>query len=332
MKKKILFPLLFAAIVLVLFSVRSSEKEYTVRLTGELGTVSEVMIFGNKKAAELCENYIKSADDLFSVTKPQSEISRLNSGENVELSPDTAEILDICQKYADKDSFNPFAGALFEVWTDAITSETIPTQATVSQANAASYPISLRLDGNSAMLENPAQKINLGAIAKGYITNKLVDILKNEGVGSALINLGGNIYAHGHKPSGENWQIAVRSPDSDTNYIGVLSLADTAVVTSGDYERYFEANGERYHHIIDLKTGYPAKSGLRSVTIICQDAAVADMLSTKCFVLGFENAKELPQSFNAAAIFVTEQNEVYYSSNLSEVFSYDNPDYTYSAF
>ena len=172
----------------------------------------------------------------------------------------------------------------------------------------------------------------MGAVAKGYITDGIADILEENGVGSALINLGGNVYAKGKRPDGKLWQIGVRSPESESEYLGVLSVADMAVVTSGDYERYFEYEGVRYHHILDPKTGRPAKSGLRSVTVICKDAALADMLSTKCFIAGFEEGAKILKDSGAYGIFVTEERDVFYSAGLDEIFIPQSDDYKYTAF
>ena len=121
-------------------------------------------------------------------------------------------------------------------------------------------------------------------------------ILDSEKIESALISLGGNIYAKGNNKNGEPWKVGIADPDNSSKYIGILSVTDTAIVTSGDYERYFEIDGKRYHHILNPKTGYPAESGLQSVTIITPNATLADMLSTKCFIAGCDRQKERNQS------------------------------------
>ena len=109
-------------------------------------------------------------------------------------------------------------------------------------------------------------KIDLGGIAKGYTSSRIMDIYKDNGITSGLVNLGGNVQALGTKTDGTKWKIAVQSPDDTEDYLGILSVQDKAVITSGGYERYFEQDGVTYHHIIDPKTGYPAESGLVSVS------------------------------------------------------------------
>ena len=113
-----------------------------------------------------------------------------------------------------------------------------------------------------------------------------MDIFKENGITSGLVNLGGNVQALGTKTDGSNWRVAVQSPDDTEDYLGVLSIRDKAVITSGGYERYFEQDGVTYHHIIDPKTGYPAENGLVSVTIVSSDGTLADGLSTLLFIMG----------------------------------------------
>ncbi len=314
MKKKIFVQLLLYIIALSSGCANAPNNEFSQTLTGELGTVSTVTVYDSESALSECIDYIRLADSRFSVTNPESEISRLNNGENIALSTDTEEILELSKKYAD-DTFNPHAGELFSLWDEAIKSAVLPDDAEISKAKS-----------------DIGKKVNLGAIAKGYITDRLVEILDREKVDSALINLGGNIYAKGKKPNGKPWQIGVRTPDEPDSYVGIISAENLAVVTSGDYERYFDADGIRYHHIIDPKTGYPAKSGLRSVTIISDNATIADMLSTKCFILGFEASMPILDEFGVAAIFITDKNEVLYSAGLEDIFTFDNPSFSYKTF
>jgi thiamine biosynthesis lipoprotein len=135
-----------------------------------------------------------------------------------------------------------------------------------------------------------ADDADYGGIAKGYAADRAAEILRNGGNKSALLDLGGNIYAVGHRPDGKPWSVAVQDPADPDGYVGILSLTDEAAVTSGAYQRYFEENGKIYHHIIAPATGYPADSGLSSVTVVCKSAAVADALSTAFFVVGSDRA------------------------------------------
>ena len=143
----------------------------------------------------------------------------------------------------------------------------------------------------------------------------------------AILSLGGNVQCMGTKPDGSKWHIGIQRPDGGEGYLGVLTLTDKAVITSGGYERYFEENGTIYHHIIDPETGYPADSGLTSVTIVSADGALADALSTACFILGKEKAeaywKAHADQFDM--ILYTEEGELLITEGLADIFESDLP-------
>ena len=166
-------------------------------------------------------------------------------------------------------------------------------------------------------------KIDLGGIAKGYTSARIRDIFKKNGIESGLVNLGGNVQALGTKTDGNNWRVAVQSPDDTEDYLGVLSIRDKAVITSGGYERYFEQDGVTYHHIIDPKTGYPAESGLSSVTIVSDDGTLADGLSTALFIMGKDKAESFwrAHSDKFEAVLVTDDGTIYVTEGLKGSFT-----------
>ena len=168
-------------------------------------------------------------------------------------------------------------------------------------------------------------KIDFGGIAKGYTSSRIMGIYKKCGVTSGMVSLGGNVQLLGAKPDGSFWRVAVQSPDDTNDYLGVLEAEDKAVITSGGYERYFEENGKIYHHIIDPTTGYPAENGLKSVTIVSDDGTLADGLSTSLFIMGKDKAcdfwKEHSDKFDM--ILMTDDNELYVSEGIADVFSSD---------
>lgn len=139
-------------------------------------------------------------------------------------------------------------------------------------------------------------RLDLGAIAKGYAADCLVDILRERGVKRASLSLGGNVYVYGKKPGGSLWSVAIRDPSKPGQNAFILKTRDATVVTSGAYERFFEQDGKTYGHILDPATGFPAKSGLESVTIVSHNSMVADALSTSLFVLGMEKIPEIKKS------------------------------------
>ena len=168
-------------------------------------------------------------------------------------------------------------------------------------------------------------QIDLGGIAKGYTSSRIMDIYKEKGVTSGLVNLGGNAQVFGTKPDGSLWCVAVQSPDSEDEYLGVLETKDKAIITSGGYERYFEKDGVTYHHIIDPSTGYPADNGLISVTIVSADGTLADGLSTSLFVMGKDKATDYwkAHSDEFDMILLTDDEKLYVSEGIKDSFTSD---------
>ena len=175
-------------------------------------------------------------------------------------------------------------------------------------------------------------EISFGSIAKGCTSAYVVEAMRNAGVTSGIISLGGNIQTLGLKPDGSKWRIGIADPNSPNNYLGILTAGETAVVTSGSYQRNFTdpRTGKVYHHIIDPRTGRPAENSLLSATVICEDGAMADALSTAMFVLGETNAMRYWRSYGKdfEMILVTKSNEVVCTSGLIEEFSLENQNYT----
>jgi thiamine biosynthesis lipoprotein ApbE len=135
-------------------------------------------------------------------------------------------------------------------------------------------------------------EIDLGGIAKGFTSSRVMEVFKEHGVEHGLVSLGGNVQALGAKENGKAWRVAIQNPESELDYLGVLDIEDKCVITSGGYERFFEKDGVRYHHIIDPRTGYPADSGIISATIISKDGTLADGLSTSLFIMGKDEAEK----------------------------------------
>jgi thiamine biosynthesis lipoprotein len=173
----------------------------------------------------------------------------------------------------------------------------------------------------TAFLRRPGQALDLGAIAKGYAADQAAALLpKNH---RAIIDLGGNIFARGERSGHENWRIGVQDPLDDRGvYLGVLQVKHKSIVTSGVYERYFEENGERYHHILSTTDGYPVRNGLLSLTIIADRSIDADARSTAAFALGEEKGRALIEAQpNVEAVFVTQDRQVILSSGAGDFFT-----------
>ncbi len=161
------------------------------------------------------------------------------------------------------------------------------------------------------------KKYDFGGIAKGYAGDRLVEICKNNGITSGILSLGGNVIAIGENPEDTVWKVAIINPKKPTDYIGYVEVINKAVVTSGDYQRYFEEDGKRYHHILNPETGYPADSGLSSVTVISDSGILADALSTAFFVSGQDMVFKLYDELNFEALLITQDGQIITTENLN---------------
>ena len=208
-------------------------------------------------------------------------------------------------------SANEIANDLSKLCMDQITINRFPTSGT--------YSVSIPYYGS----------LSFASCAKGCASKYAIDAMRSAGVESAVISLGGNVQTLGQKPDGSDWKIAVQDPYNESGYIATISVGETAVVTSGSYQRYFVSNGTTYHHLISPKTGYPTTNGLVSVTIVCEDGTLADCLSTAMFVLGRKAALDYWRTYGGFdMIIINENHEITCTSGLLERFDLKNSNYT----
>lgn len=283
---------------------------------------------GADKALDAAVQEIRRLDALWSVGRKDSEVSRINRDGKGSISPETGEIVELAlQLYEETDgALDITVYPMMELWGFTGEEQHVPKETDVAQTLTRVNAAQLQVDGGQLTL-GEGQGIDFGAIAKGYTSGRVMEILQEAGLQGAILSLGGNVQCMGHKPDGSEWNVAIRRPDGGEGYLGVLTLTDKAVITSGGYERYFEEDGVTYHHILDPATGYPAQSGLVSATIISADGALADALSTACFVMGPERAADYwrahAESFDM--ILLTDQGELYITKPLEGIFTSDFP-------
>lgn len=275
---------------------------------------------GTDALYDACEARLSELEQLFSAHIASSDVCRVNeaAGDHpVKVSGEVFTVLRTAREYAEKSggAFDPTIGPLVALWGIGTENERIPSDSEIDAARALVNWQHLVLDeeAGTAFLEKAGMALDLGGIAKGFAADEIVRLLREEGVSSALVDLGGNVYVLGgrHSDSGksgvgnkssgtaesallEAWRVGIKNPFHPEDGAGLrVDVMDTSVVTSGNYERYFEKDGRRYHHIIDPKTGWPAESGLVSCTIIDSSSLEADVLTTAVFVLGKEKGLEL---------------------------------------
>ena len=273
---------------------------------------------------DLCSDYEK----IFSRTIEGSDISKINEskGEPVEVSEDTIDILKLAIE------FSKLSDGMFDVtiapastlWDFQSDDPQVPSAEALAEAVKHIDYNNIEINCTTVTLKDPDSARDLGGIAKGYIADKAAEFLKENGVTSAVINLGGNVYVIGGKDEKTPFTVGVKDPSGQKTMLGTIEVRDKSVVTSGIYERCFEKDGKFYHHILDPKSGYPVENNLAGVTIISDQSVLGDVLSTTCFVLGEEKGMELIESMdNTEAIFVFKDGEMYFSSGFGKDINFE---------
>lgn len=278
--------------------------EYELNTTTlHMGTVVSAKLLGKtpedvKRYAALVESEVERFDDMMSVHKetPLNEVNR-RAGEAVPVTPEIAEMSKMALKIADEtgSAFEPMIGPLVNLWKIGFGGSEVPSDEAIRKAIELVDHRKVRVwqeNGQWFMQIRKGQSIDMGAIAKGYIGQKLAEKLRDAGAEHGLLDLGGNVVAIGEKFPGQPWRIGLQSPDKERgSYFAVVSAADESVITSGAYERNFEKNGHRYGHILSPVTGRPVTTDIASVTIVDSHGARADALCTALFAMGWEKAE-----------------------------------------
>lgn len=279
---------------------------------GDSGAIAEL--------GRLCNRY----DQLFDLYDDASDIARINAagGAPVEVDPATAEVIQAGIDWSAQSDgrFDITIGAVSTLWD--FDEGVRPSDADIAAALPHVGWQNVNVSGTTVQLADAGAKLDLGGIAKGFIADKLTEALRERGVESALLSLGGNILALGEKPDGSAWNIGIRDPNDPggNTVVDTVSVRDASVVTSGLYERTFELDGQRYWHILDPRTGYPVATDVVSDTVISPASTAGDALSTTLFVAGIAAGQELADSYDGtAALFLDENNGETASSRWEEL-------------
>lgn len=268
---------------------------------------------------------LKALEALWSVTDKNSEIYALNhsNGASLEVSEHTAELLRFALDIAEQTEglLDITTYPVLTAWGFTTGKYQIPTDEQISEKMTLVGYEKVLLSGNSVTL--PAgMEIDLGAVAKGYACDLVAETFEENGIDSAIISLGGGLRLIGTKPDGSDFKVSVQHPKQQDS-LGTLELSDTSIVTSGAYQRFFVgADGEKYGHILDPRTGHPAQSGLASVTIVAKEGRLCDALSTSLFIMGLEGAKQFwREQGGFEMLLVTESGEIYLTEGLEARFT-----------
>lgn len=291
------------------------------RQTGEwfaMDTVMTAAVYGSADALDAVEAETYRLDALLAAQKDDSEIAAVNDGAEV-VSEETAALLRRALEIAAETNgaYDPTVYPLMRAWGFTDGNYRVPADAELDALLQTTGWTEVSVDGTTASLPE-GFALDLGGIGKGYAAGRCKEILKAHGVTSALLSLGGNVSALGSKPDGTAWTVAIEDPDGG-DYLGTVQIADQCVVTSGGYQRYFEQDGVRYWHILDPETGKPARSGMKSVTIVSADDTLADALSTALFVMGPERAADFWREHRAefGAVWLTDDGRLFVTEGLT---------------
>jgi len=339
------FFVFFLLIIFLLTSCKNKTPELLNENQFVLGTLGQINIYtsstnkGNKAIAKAYQR-INEIEDLMSTTVVDSDVYKINNikeNEGVEVSNETLKVIEEGIKYhkLTNNNFNIGLGTLSELWginkpASENSNPKVPTLEDIQKAKNHIDLQNLKINGNKVFIQDKDMHIDLGGIAKGYAVDEAVRVLRNEGINSGFINLGGDIYVLDNKPTdGTPWKMGIQRPEiGATDVIAMVKLSNKSIVTSGNYQRYIPDQPE-YHHILDPKTGYPANNELSSVTIISESSIEGDALSTAAFIMGLDEGMKFIEEYpSAEGVFITKDKNIYITTGIEENFQVMDDSYT----
>ena len=298
------------------------------RYVDSMDTIIELTAYGSarEEALDAAEAEVLRLNDLLSIGLENSEVSRLNREGSGKLGPDAAYLVQRALEIYDSTggAFEPTIYPLMVLWGFTGGEHHVPTGEELSETLALVGSDRVVFDAETGEITLDAgQAIDLGGIAKGYTSARIMDIYRQHGLTSGLVSLGGNVQCLGAKPDSSRWRIGVRNPDTETGgIVAVVAVTDKAVISSGGYERFFvdEETGVTYEHIMDPATGTPVRNELAQVTIVTPDGTLGDGLSTALYIMGLDAAADYWRAHSAEfdAVFVTRSGEIYATAGLAD--------------
>lgn len=330
-KKSLIAIILCAVIVFGIVSYdfisgRSSCEKTSVAM----GTVVTVKLFGfgAKNDLDKIETEINGLENsVLSWRKEGSDVYRINkgSGTQISVSPDTVKIIGQCIDISDDCGgvFDITIGNVTKLWDFGGNNQRLPSDDEIKTALGSVGYKNVSISGNAVQIKK-GQSLDLGAVGKGFVCDKIKELLDKGRTKSAVVSVGGSLLIYGNR----TFSVGIVNPDNDKQSMGTLKLKDTCVSTSGNYEKYFEQDGKRYHHILNATTGYPATSEFKSVTVVCESGLISDALSTVCYIAGYRKSVEILKKFDAEAVFIFNNNAVRVTDGLSGKFTVTDDSYT----
>lgn len=301
-----------------------------------MGTDCSVRVYGSDGTAKDIMDMLSDIENKYLSWRIEgSDIANINenASESEPVMPSNwtygylENVLDLARKSSG--AFDPTLGRVSQLWNLESDNPYIPSKSELTELLLETGWEKINLGDGEVFLKDGVQ-IDLGAVGKGIGCDEARKMLEEADADAAVVSVGGSILTYGKKPDGKSWKIGIANPRNEDgeSYLGSLTIDGTcSISTSGDYEKYVIEDGVRYHHILDPKTGYPAESGLISVTIVCDDGWLSDGLSTACFVLGYEDSLPLLETYQAEAVFVTEDKEVIVTDGLKDMFTLTDSSY-----
>lgn len=291
-----------------------------------MDTYMNVCAYGeqSQKAVEAASAEIQRLDELLSVTGESGDVYQLNQLGQRQVEADTLAVISRAAEVSKETDglFDCTITPVMKLWGFRDGNFRVPSSEELAEQLAKVDGSKVHMEGNTVTLLDGVT-VDLGAIAKGYTSQRIMEIYRENDVTSGIVSLGGNVQTLGRKPDGSLWRVALEDPRNPEDYFGILDVENKAVITSGGYQRNFTENGKVYHHIIDPRTGYPAENGFISVTIVSEDGTLADALSTSLFIMGPEKAeafwKEHKDLFDA--VMMTDDGKILMTEGLRDMYT-----------
>lgn len=340
LKKNSKWIAVLVAVVLIaffLYGVRKADCKPHDYTDTAMATVVRFRLYGSQTESEkecMMEKLEDMETNILSWRIENSQVAKLNAGAGSRVRVDSllygwlSQIREI--EEGSDGALDITIAPLARLWNIEGEEPYIPEEDEIQDALSHVNYNRVKLEEHNYVYLEPGTQMDLGAVGKGIACDVVADMMKEENYGPGTVSIGGSIAVVGSKPDGSKWQMGIQDPEGETGEVmGVVEVAsDCFLSTSGDYEKYFEQDGVRYHHILDAKTGKPAQSGLHSVTILCDSGLVSDALSTACFVLGLEKGMALAEKWDVEAVFVDEEHQVYITKGLRDSFTLQKDSYT----